>query len=272
MSDELAPRQFTDSVYWVGACRKMVVGGEAVHNHHSAYLIVGAKRSLLVDTSSPGFYPELERQLTDVLGDRGLDVIVPTHPEVAHAGNLPRLMARYPEARLAGDIRDYHLYFPDLAGRFERVPIGAEIDLGGGAVYTVLPAPIRDLPSSTWGYESRSRVMFVGDGFGYVHRGAVEDAMELPVHTAAECRLLSHELDAPPSVELTEHVTRQALDWSRYVDAGPILAEVEGLMRRYPPAMIAPAHGNVISNPDVVWPVIRQSFERAFAAEAALTS
>src|SRR5262249_37555734 len=95
------------------------------------------------------------------------------------------------------------------------------------------------------------------------------DRLDMPIHTPAECRLLSHELGVPPSVELTEHVTRQALDWSRYVDATPILDEVDRLMERYPPAMIAPAHGNVISDPEAVWPVIRSSFERAFRAEAA---
>lgn len=272
MSDQLAAREFTDSVYWVGACRRMVVGGQPVHNHHSAFLIVGLERTLLVDTSSPGFYPELEAQLTAVLGDRPLDLIVPTHPEVAHAGNLPLLLARYPQARLAGDVRDYHLFFPDLVGRFDPVPVGAEIDLGGGFAYVVLPAPIRDLPGTVWGYERRTRVMFVGDGFGYVHRGSTADGLDMPIHTPAECRLLSHELGAPPSVELTEHVTRQALDWSRYVDATAILDEVDRLLERYPPAMIAPAHGNVISDPETVWPVIRSSFERAFRAETAASA
>jgi hypothetical protein len=44
---------------------------------------------------------------------------------------------------------------------------------------------------------------------------------------------------------LTEHVTRQALAWSRYFDATDVLREVDEFMERYRPAMIA--HGNVIS-------------------------
>lgn len=271
MIDALAPREITASIYWVGCCRKMIVDGQPVHNHHSAYLIIGAEHTLLVDTSSPGFWPALEEQLLSVLGDRQLDYVVPTHPEVAHAGNLGHLMAKYPRARLAGDVRDYHLYFPQLAPRLEPVDVGQKIELGGGFAYVVLPAPIRDLPSSVWGFERRRRVMFVGDGFGYVHRGSSGGDLDLPVHAPGECRLLSHELGAPPSVELTEHVTRQALAWSRYVDATEILREVDGLMERYPPAMIAPAHGNVISDPVAVWPVIRSSFDRAFEAEARLT-
>jgi flavorubredoxin len=270
MTGTLRAREVADSLFWVGGCREMVVDGQAVHNHHSAYLIVGASRTLLVDTSSPGFWPALEGQLAEVLGDRPLDYVVPTHPEVAHAANLPLLLARYPTARLAGDVRDYHLHFPEFAARFEPVDLGSEVDLGGGFAYVILPAPIRDLPSSVWGYERRNRVMFVGDGFGYVHRGAADGELDLPVHSPGECRLLSDELNAPPSVELTEHVTRQALAWSRYVDATELLREVDDLMERYPSEMVAPAHGNVISNPAAVWPVIRSSFDRAFQAEARL--
>ena len=272
MTDVLAAREVTDSIFWVGGCRKMIVDRQLVHNHHSAYLIVGTERTLIVDTSSPGFWPALEEQLVSVLGDRPLDYVAPTHPEVAHAGNLGHLMAKYPHARLAGDVRDYHLHFPDLAARFEPVDIGSEIELGGAFAFVVLPAPIRDLPSSIWGFERRRRVMFVGDGFGYVHRGSSGGDLDLPVHAPGECRLLSDELGAPPSVELTEHVTRQALAWSRFVDATEILREVDELMERYPPAIIAPAHGNVISNPAAVWPVIRSSFDRAFRAEARLTA
>jgi len=264
-----APREIAGSVFWMGACRRMLVDGQQVHNHHSAYLIRGASKTLLVDTSSPGFWPLLEAQLDAVLGGRPLDLVAPTHPEVAHAGNLARLLQKYPGAEVAGDVRDYHLYFPELAARLRTVAVGQEIDLGGGRSFILLPAPIRDLPSSVWGYETGRRVMFVGDGFGYVHRGSPEPDQDLPVHAPGECWLVSDELPAPPSVELTEHVTRQALVWSRFIDATAVLREVDELMERYPPAVIAPAHGNVISNPAAVWPVIRSSFDRAFRAEAA---
>lgn len=264
------PREIADSIFWVGDCRQMVVDGQAVHNHHSAFLIAGPSRTLLVDTSSPGFWPRVEAQLDAVLGDRPLDMVAPTHPEVAHAGNLARLLAKYPAAELAGDVRDYHLHFPRFAGRFREIASGDAIDLGGERSFVLLPAPIRDLPSSVWGFETGARVMFVGDGFGFVHRGSPDPEQDLPVHAPGECWLLSDELPEPPSVELTEHVTRQALVWSRYVDAAAVLAEVDELMTRYPPRMIAPAHGNVISNPEVVWPVIRSSFDRAFRAEAGI--
>ncbi len=265
------PREIADSIFWVGDCRQMLVDGQDVHNHHSAFLIVG-RGTVLVDTSSPGFWPRVEGQLDAVLGDRPLDMVAPTHPEVAHAGNLARLLEKYPRCELVGDVRDYHLHFPQFAGRFREVASGREIDLGGGRSLLMLPAPIRDLPSSVWGFETGAGVMFVGDGFGYVHRGSPDPEQDLPVHAPGECWLLSDELPEPPSVELTEHVTRQALVWSRFVDATAVLREVDELMTRYPPRVIAPAHGNVISNPAAVWPVIRSSFDRAFRAEASLES
>ncbi len=93
----------------------------------------------------------------------------------------------------------------------------------------------------------------------------------MPVHAPGECWMVSDELPAP-RVELAEHVTRQAPVWSRFIDATSVLREVDELIERYPPRVIAPAHGNVTSNPAAVWPVIRSSFDRAFRAEAALPS
>jgi flavorubredoxin len=172
-----------------------------------------------------------------------------------------------------GDTRDYHLHLPELASRLNDIRPGDSVDLGGGYVYFVLPAPVKDLASSVWGYEARTRVMFVGDGFAYVHpnplEGLADDGdqeLDVAVHRPGECDLFSEELKARPlDVDRAKWITRAALSWSRYVDASPMFEEVDDLLNRYPTEMIAPAHGNVISNPIAVLPVIREAFELAYA-------
>jgi hypothetical protein len=59
-------------------------------------------------------------------------------------------------------------------------------------------------------------------------------------------------------------VTRAALPWSRYVDATAHFDELDKLLARCPTAMIAPGHGNVITRPDHVVPIIREAFRLAF--------
>src|SRR5262249_39934206 len=64
----LPARELTDSIYWVGGCRKMVIDDQPVHHHQSAYLVVGAEHTLLVDTST---FPNSRRDSSpSTLGER----------------------------------------------------------------------------------------------------------------------------------------------------------------------------------------------------------
>ncbi len=258
------PREIADSIFWLGCCRELNLDGQMFHNHISAYVIVGPERALMVDTGSLGRWPRISELLDVALNGRQLDYLAPTHPEVAHAWNIRELAAKYPSMKIVGDVRDLHLYFPELVDRFLAVETGASLRLGGDYEYVVVPAPIKDLPSTTWGYESGRKVLFVADAFGYVHCGPASPEVDMPLHEPGDCWLVSTELDAPPNVQKTEKVTRSALDWSRYLDATPLLAEVDRIFQTYPTSIIAPAHGNVITNPEIVYPVIRDAFRLSF--------
>ena len=119
-----------------------------IHSHLSVFLLRGSEKTLLVDTGMPPVWPAVSSQLDQALGDRPLDYVVPTHPEPAHAGNLVPLLEKYPDAKVLGDIRDYHLMFPsgsDLASRLEPLPVESRIELGDGMAFVLLPAVIKDL-------------------------------------------------------------------------------------------------------------------------------
>jgi flavorubredoxin len=256
------PRQIAPGINWLGGCVHLVHQGQEIHSHLSAFLIVGTEKTMLIDTGYPGHWAGVAEQLEQLLDGRPLDWVAPTHPELAHAGNLNRIFERFPGSRAIGRLSDYHLFFPESLDRLESWPTETPIDLGGGYRVTLLEAPIKDLPSTQWAYEESHQVMFVADGFAYFH--APVAGVDEPTHRPGECRLLSSELGTPPKVEQAAFVTRAALSWAQFIDAAPIRNAVARLVSRYPTSIIAPAHGNVITNATEIEPIIFGAYQMVF--------
>lgn len=244
------PRQIADGIHWLGACTASMLDGRPIHGSNHQFLVLGETGTLLVDTGFPSIWPEVERQLDALLQGRPLDWIFPTHEEIPHCGNTPKLLDKFPGARVAGDLRDYHLYFPGYADRFTTRRPGDELDLGGGYRFVFLPAVIRDLENTLWGYEVSQRVLFSSDGFQHTHfgPGAGDD---VALHRPGECGRTTAE--APPvDRDLTAAVQRAAFVSLRYLDDAHTYAELERLLERYPARIIAPTHGFLIVDPEEV--------------------
>ncbi|MEA5455985.1 MBL fold metallo-hydrolase [Sinomonas sp. JGH33] len=248
-SADAAARRIADGVFWLGGCLSAFSAGEEVHYHVSSYLVIGSRATLLVDTGDPAHRPLVLDQLERALGGRPLDYVFPTHPEIPHAGNLPALLERFPGARVVGDVRDYALHFPESEGRFDAKRPGDAIDLGGRE-FRFLPAYIRDLENTLWGYDSGARMLFVSDGFSFIHDVPSPDGEDEPAHRPGQCRLLSSEMPAPPSVEQAAYGTGRALYWTKFVDVSSAFAEIERTLAELPTELIGPAHGNVIDDVD----------------------
>src|SRR5699024_5702997 len=133
-----------------------------------------------------------------------------------------------------------------LTNRLVHVPLYENVDLGDRGI-TVLPAIWRDLPSTIWMYDSLTRIMFVADGFAYSHH-----------HFKDECAKFSSELETPPDVEQTLFLNEKALFWTRWVDAANREVDMDDLLKSYPPTLVAPAHGAVITNLDEMLPLLRE--------------
>jgi flavorubredoxin len=231
------PREIAPSTFWFNTCLEIKVGSEIRHNHNSCFLIVGSRASVLIDTAMPYGWLELRKQLKAVLGERQLDYIFPTHPEAPHMGNTGPLMDEFPAAKIVGDLRNYHLYFPELVDRFQPMACGSTLDLGERRLELV-QAVIHDLPNTMWAYDPDERLLFVSDGYPYTHD-----------HRVGECALTSEELSDPPTEEDTRPVIEGALNWTRYVDAEITIAALEEFLSRHPVDLIGPTHGGVITNP-----------------------
>ena len=245
------PRRIAEGIYWLGACTESVLNGQPIHGANHQFLVIGQEATLLVDTGFPSIWPKVEAQLDGLLMGRALDWVFPTHEEIPHCGNIPKLLAKFPKARVVGDIRDYHLYFPGLVNRMVVKEAGDTIDLGGGFHFRFLPAVIRDLESTLWGYEESQQVLFSSDGFQHTHFGPMTGDVDQPVHLPGQCAMTTAE--APPvDQQLTALVQRAAFVSLRYIDPDVTYGSMELLLNTYPIRIIAPTHGFLIVDPMAV--------------------
>jgi flavorubredoxin len=246
----MLPRELAPATYWMGDCFMWPTrpGGPLEHSHNNTYLLHGDECSMVVDTGHPKDWETVARQIDDILARGAPPVrwIFPTHPEVTHSGNLGRLLARFPDARMIADVRDYKELFPRYVDRFVNVGVGDEVDLGDRTLVFV-DAVFRDLVSTLWGYDRKHGVLFTGDGLGFGH-----------FHAAGQCDKTTEELPDLPIAELTGIFLEYALYWTRLKDAGPHLERLDALMTvDYPVEVVASAHGSPVMEPRTTMPRIR---------------
>jgi flavorubredoxin len=232
------PRELAPGLTWISACTAMTHEGQGLHSYHSVYVLSGERASLIVDTGNPKDWVVIDRLLDEVLDSRPpVRYLVPTHTEVPHCGSLGRLMDKFPEAEVVGDVRDYHLFFPGCERRLRQARVGDVLDLTGRS-FEFVEAVIRDLPTTLWGYDAVQQVLFTADGFAYMHH-----------HQADECGLVAEEMPELPLGEFSAVFNQYALYWTRYTDIRPHLERLDALLRRRPARLIAPGHGSVITDP-----------------------
>jgi len=244
-SGRLLPRELAPGVTWLGDCMLFPTPqglklGKLEHSYTAVFLVSGEDSSLLVDTGHPKDWVVVRTQL-DALFEASvppLKYIFPTHFEVTHSGNLGRLLRRFPEARAVGNIRDFELIFPDLAGRMDHKEVGDSVDLGARR-FVFVDAVFKDLVSTLWGYDEKEQVLFSSDGLGFGH-----------YHGDEHCGKFAEELPELPIPELTGIFLEYALYWTRLKDVEPHIERLRKLVfEDYPVRLIASAHGSPVSDP-----------------------
>lgn len=249
-SSAALPREIAPGTFWLSGCSRQKVGEEILHSHSSFYLVRGSERTVIVDAGNSRDWTHVRRQLLKALDGRRLDYIMPTHPEMPHMGNLEPLMEMFPEALVVGDIRNYHLFFPDLVGRMRQMWAGESLDLGDRRL-DLVEAVIHDLPNSLWAYDPANGILFACDAYCYVHE-----------HEPGQCAMYSEELPHAPTVADTSFVIERALAWTRFVDPEPHCRALEKFLAAHPVRMIAPTHGGVISDPPTMTRVFEAGLRR----------
>ncbi len=231
------PREVAPGVFWLGECLEQRLQSKIYHAYNAAFLIVGETGSMLVETGHPKDFPIIEKQLTKLLaGKPPLKYLFITHQETPHSGGLGRVLTRYPEAILCGDISDYHLAFPQHEHRMRWLKEGDELDLGGRSLRVVEPV-VRDMRTTWWGFETRDRVLFPGDGFAYSH-----------YHEDHHCGLIAEEASSLDLKDTTAVFADLALFWTKFADMKNYCDRLDQLIARLDVKTIAPTHGLVIGD------------------------
>ena len=88
-------------------------------------------------------------------------------------------------------------------------------------------------------------MLFVSDAFAYLH-----------YHKAGHCDYLTSE-HSPPDVKLIQFFNERALRWTRYTDTRVTFSDVDEMLRRLNPVMIAAAHGGVIDTTADMIPLVK---------------
>jgi flavorubredoxin len=245
-ADNPLPRELAPGVFWLGQCMEQPWRGGVLHNYNSVYLVRGERHSMLIEAGHPQDLPAIEAQLESLLAAGGapLRYLFPTHQETPHSSGIGRILHRHPEVEVCGDVRDYHLFFPEHADRFRPLGAGESLDLGGRRI-TIVEAVVLDLPSTRWAFDDAERVLFPGDGFAYAH-----------YHEAGMCGKLAEEAGELALAEMTGLFAELALYWTRFTDMEPYTERLEQMLERLRVRLIAPTHGLPIADPALTVPAV----------------
>jgi len=236
MTDAM-PRELKPGIFWLGGCLEQEHFGKTYHSYNAAFLIAGEEASLLVDTGHPKDFPLVERQLTSLLKTRApLRYLFLTHEETPHSGGLGRVLKRFPDVRIYGDVSDYHLAFPQYAHVMHAMQQGDRIDLGNRTFRAVEPV-IRDLRTTLWGFDEMERVLFPADGFAYSH-----------YHEDRHCGLFAEEAESLDLRDVTAVFAERALFWTKFTNMRPYVERLYALLEELDVTMVAPSHGLPIAD------------------------
>jgi flavorubredoxin len=242
------PREIAPGVFWIGGCLTQKFKGREYHGYNAAFIVVGSEASLLVETGHPKDFPSVEEHMNAVLSRPGvapLKHIFITHQETPHSGGLGRILDIYPGLQIWGDVSDYHLAFPEHAHLLHFMKEGDSIDLGDRKFVAVEPV-IRDLRTTWWGFDDKTRTLFPGDGFAYSH-----------YHWDGHCGLVAEEATSLDLADVSAVFAERALYWTTMVDMNIYVDRMAELMKRLDVKVVAPTHGLPVTDLPTTFPKIR---------------
>ena len=167
-SKEIAP-----NVFWVGAKHhnRRLFDGLIPLPHgtsYNAYLIVGSKKTALIDTVNPGFEEELLAKISERIDPPKVDYVVMNHAEPDHANAARDVLAVAKNAKLVAGVKGKEaamMYFDIPAERIMVVDESSRIDLGGKTLKFV-DAPWLHWPETMFTYLEEDKILFPCDFFG----------------------------------------------------------------------------------------------------------
>ncbi|MCJ7580189.1 MAG: FprA family A-type flavoprotein [Candidatus Aminicenantes bacterium] len=163
-------RKIMDRIYWMGAVdwdRRLFDSLIPLPDgtSYNAYLVEGSDKTVLLDTVDPSMADILMALLDKV---PKIDFIVSHHAEQDHSGSIPRVLDRYPEAKVISTPKA-KIMLIDLLGIPENVFItvadGETISLGNKTLKFIY-TPWVHWPETMVTYLEEERILFSCDFYG----------------------------------------------------------------------------------------------------------
>lgn len=131
---------------------------------YNSYLIKGSEKTALIDTVDPS----MKDDLIENLKDTEIDYIIANHAEQDHSGALPRMLEKYPDAKIVTNpkcktmLMDL-LHIPD--DKFVTVNDGETLSLGDKTLEFIY-APWVHWPETMLTYLKEDKILFTCDFLG----------------------------------------------------------------------------------------------------------
>jgi len=168
--ERMKARQIKTNVYRVGAIdwdRRLFDALIPLPDgtSYNAYLVQGSQKVALIDTANPSMTGVLMAYLEDV---PTIDYVIANHAEQDHSGSIPRVLAKYANAKVvttpkARDLLMALLLVPE--DRFITVNDGETLSLGDKTL-EFIHAPWVHWPETMLTYLREDRILFPCDLFG----------------------------------------------------------------------------------------------------------
>lgn len=229
-------RKVTEGIWWVGAVdwdRRLFDSLIPLPDgtSYNAYLVRGGEKTALIDSVDPTMDRFLFARLADAGADR-IDYVVSNHAEQDHSGLIPRVLKRFPAARVLATEKARGLLADLLdvpADRVLAVKDGERLPLGG-LTLEFLHCPWVHWPETMLTWVPERRILFPCDLFGS-HLATGELFVRDPVAVLPAAKRYYAEILMPFRSVFEKNLARvTALD----------------------PAVIAPSHGPLYGDPKLI--------------------
>ena len=173
MAFPMGSKEIAPDVFWVGVKHHNRRLFDALiplpyGTSYNAYLIVGSKKTALIDTVNPGFEKELLEKISERIDPAKIDYVIMNHAEPDHANAAKDVLAIAKNAKLVASAKGKEaamMYFDIPVERITVVDESSKIELGGKTLKFV-DAPWLHWPETIFTYLEEDKILFPCDFFG----------------------------------------------------------------------------------------------------------
>ena len=198
---------------------------------YNSYFVKGEKKNAIIDTVEPDFADDFLDNL-DELGVEKIDYIISNHAEQDHSGSIPYLLEKYPEAEVLSSKKAKGMLLDLLEIEEDKIRVvedGETVDLGGRTL-EFIDTPWVHWPETMSTYLQEENVLFPCDFFGS-HLATSDLFVEDEAEVYKAAKRYYAEIMMPFRMIIKKN-----------------LAKLED----YDIEMIAPSHGPIYQNPELI--------------------